>query len=94
MFWFDRGSEFYNKSFKSLLKVYETEKNFTYSDLKAVFIVRFNRALFHIMNQPMFINGDANWVDILNDAVITYNHIIHLTINMTPVDASNNPDKV
>ena len=42
----------------------------------------------------MFINGDGNWVIILNDAVITYNNNIHSTINMTPVDASNNPDKV
>ena len=42
----------------------------------------------------MFINGDGNWVYILNDAVITYNNNIHSTINMTPVDASNNPDKV
>ena len=42
----------------------------------------------------MFINGDGNWVNILNDAVITYNYNIHSTINMTPVDASCNPDKV
>ena len=42
----------------------------------------------------MFINGDGNWVNILNDAVITYNNNIHSTINMTPNDASNNPDKV
>ena len=42
----------------------------------------------------MFIKGDGNWVDILDDAVITYNNNIHSTIKMTPVDASNNPDKV
>ena len=42
----------------------------------------------------MFINGDGNWVNILNDAVVTYNKNIHSTFNMTPVDASNNPDKV
>ena len=42
----------------------------------------------------MFINADGNWVNILSDAVITYNNNIHSTINMTPVDASNNPDKV
>ena len=42
----------------------------------------------------MFINGDGNWVYKLNDALITYNNNIHSTINMTPVDASNNPDKV
>ena len=49
----------------------------------------------------MFINGDprsgfadGNWVNILNDAVVTYNNNIHSTINMTPLDASYNPDKV
>ena len=99
--WVDRGSEFYNKTFKSLLKEYGTGKAAsgielysTYSDLKAVFIERFNRTLLHILNKPMFLNGDGNWVSILNDAVVTYNNNIHSTINMTPVDASNNPDKV
>ena len=94
MLWVDRGSEFYNKTFKSLLKEYGTEMYYTYSDLKAVFIERFNRTLLHIINKPMFINGDGNWVNILNDAVISYNNNIHSTINMTTVDASNNPDKV
>ena len=92
--WVDRGSEFYNKTFKSLLKEYETKLYITYSDLKAVFIERLNRTLLHIINKPMFINGDGNWVNMLNDAVATYNNNIHPIINMTPVDASNNPDKV
>ena len=99
--WVDRGSEFYNKTFKSLLKEYGTGKAASgielysiYSDLKAVFIERFNRTLLHIINKPIFINGDGNWVNISNDAVVKYNNNIHSTINMTPVDASNNPDKV
>ena len=92
--WVDRGSEFYNKTIKSLLKEYATELYSTYSDLKAVFIERFKRRLLHIIKKPIFINGDGNWVDILNDAVITYNKNIPSTINMTTVDASNNPGKV
>ena len=56
-----------------------------------MFIERFNRTLIHLIIKSIFINGDGNWVDIINDAVITYNN--HSTINMTPVDASNNPDK-
>ena len=88
------SSEFYNKTFKSLLKKYETKLYSTYSDLHAVFIERFNRTLLHIIKKPMFINGDGNLINILNDAVVTYNKNIHSTINMTPVDASNNPDKV
>ena len=44
--WVDSGSEFYNKTFKSLLKKYETELYSTNSDLKAVFLERFNRTLY------------------------------------------------
>ena len=83
---------FTKKTFKSLLKEYETKLFSTYSDLKAVFLERFNRTLLHIIIKPMFINGDGNWVNILNVAVITYNNNINSTINMTPIDASNNPD--
>ena len=50
--WVDRGNEFYNTTFKSLLKEYETGKDgsgielfSTYGDLKAVFIERINRTL-------------------------------------------------
>ena len=92
--WVDRDSEFYNKTLKSLPDEYETKLYSTYSDLNVVFIERFNRTLLRIINKPMFINGDGNWVNILNDALIIYNNNIHSTINMTPVDASNNPDKV
>ena len=92
--WVDRGSEFYNKTFKSLLKQYETKLYSTYSDLKAVFLERFNRTFLHIINKRMFINGDGNWANILNGAFVTFNNNIHSTINMTTVDASNNPDKV
>ena len=78
MLWVDRGSEFYNKTFKSLLKEYETKLYSTYSDLKAVFIERFNRTLLlYKINKPIFINGDGNWVKILNGSVITYNNNIH-----------------
>ena len=38
--WEDRCSEFYNTTFKSSLKEYETKLYSTYSDLKAVFIER------------------------------------------------------
>ena len=99
--WVYRGSEFYKKTFKSLLKEYETGKaasgielDSTYNGLKAVFIKRFSRTILHIINKPMFINGDGDWVKILNGAVVTYKNNIHSTINLTPVDASNNPDKV
>ena len=58
--WVDRGSKFYNKTFKSLLKEYETKLYSTYSNLKAVFIERFNRTFLHIIIKSMFINADGN----------------------------------
>ena len=45
--WLDRGSESYSKTFKSLLKEYETKLYSTYCDLKAVFVEKFNRTLLH-----------------------------------------------
>ena len=59
-----------------------------------LFVERFNRTLSHIINEAMFINGDGNWLNIINNAVVTYNNNKDTTINMTPVDASNSPDKV
>ena len=29
----------------------------------------------------MFINGDGNWINILNEAVVTYNNIANSTIS-------------
>ena len=57
-------------------------------------IKRFNRTFLQIILKPLFINGDGNWLNILIDAVITYNNNFHSSTNMTPVDASNNPDKI
>ena len=48
----------------------------------------------NIINKPMFINGDDNWVNLINEDLVTYNNNIQRTINMSLVDASNNPDKV
>ena len=72
--WFDRDSEFYYRKFKSLLKEYKTEIYSTCSDLKSVFLERFNRALLQIFNKPMFIDGKC--VNLLDDAIKIYNNTI------------------
>ena len=92
--WVDRGKEFYNKTFLSYLKENNIKIYSTNSDLKAVFVERFNRTLLHLLSKPMFINGDGNWVDLLKDAMIDYNNRVHSTIRMTPAEASDNPDNV
>ena len=92
--WVDRGKEFYNKTFLSYLKQNGTKIYSTNSDLKAVFVERFNRTLLHLLSKPMFINGDGNWIDLLKDAMIDYNNRVHSTIKMTPAEASGNPENV
>ena len=51
-----------------------------------------------LMKPDLTIEAEEESQDIapvyVDGAVITYNNNIHSTINMTPVDASNNPDKV
>ena len=81
----ENQKNFNHKTFKHLLKEYEIELYSRYSDLKAVFMERFNRTLLSIINKPMFMNGDSNCVNLLNDAVVPCNIIKHSSISMTPV---------
>ena len=37
----------------------------------------------------MFKNGEGNLVNLLNDALVTYNNNTHTTIDMKPIDSSN-----
>ena len=94
--WADQGKEFYNKDFKQLLSKHNIEMYSTYSELKAVFVERFNRTLQDKLKGPMFINNDANWLNILDDIIDTYNNTIHSSTKMTPIQASKkaNSNKV
>ena len=47
--WSDRGKEFYNKTFLDFLKQNEIQIYSTNSDLKAVFVERFNRTLLDLI---------------------------------------------
>ena len=48
----------------------------------------------YLTNLTMFIDGDCNFVNLLNDATVTYNNNIYSTLNMTRNEASNNPNKL
>ena len=88
--WSDRGKEFYNTTFLHYLK----EENFqiysTHSDLKAVFVERFNRTLLDLIKEPMYIEGKGSWLNHLDVALQKYNNRVHGTTKMTPFEASNN----
>ena len=59
--WSDRGKEFYNTTFLHYLNEQNIQIYSTNSDLKAVFVERFNRTLLDLIKEPMYIEGKGNW---------------------------------
>ena len=88
--WSDRGKEFYNKTFLDFLKQNEIQIYSTNSDLKAVFVERFNRTLLDLIKEPMYIEGKGNWLNHLDAATEKYNNRVHGTTKMTPFEMSTN----
>ena len=88
--WSDRGKEFYNKTFLDFLKQNEIQIYSTNSDLKAVFVERFNRTLLDLIKKPMYIEGKACWLNHLDTALEKYSNRVHGTTKMTPFEMSTN----
>ena len=88
--WSDRGKEFYNTTFLHYLKEQNIQIYSTNSDLKAVFIERFNRTLLDLIKEPMYIEGKSNWLNHINNVLDKYNDRVHGTTKMTPFEASKN----
>ena len=61
----------------------------THSDLKAVFVERFNRILLYLIEEPMYLEGKGNWLNHLDTAMEKYNNRVHGTTKMTPFEANN-----
>lgn len=91
----DKGKEFFNKGFRSLVKEYNIHHFATGSELKASVIERFNRSLKTKMWRFLTAVNSKRYVDILQDLVRGYNHSYHRSIKMRPVDvAEDNEDLV
>ena len=86
--WSDRGKEFYNTTFLHYLKEQNIQIYSTNSDLKAVFVERFNRTLLDLIKEPMYIEGKGNWLNHLDAALQKYNNRVHGTTKMTPFEAT------
>ena len=92
--WSDRGKEFYNKTFLDFLKQNEIQIHSTNSDLKAVFVERFNRTLLDLIKKPMYFEGKACWLNHLDTAMEKYNNRVHGTTKMTPFEMVTNTNKI
>ena len=88
--WSHRGKEFYYKTFLHYLKEQNIQFYLTNSYLKAVFVERFSRTLLDLMKQPLYIEGEACWLNHLDAATEKYNNRVHGTTKMTPFEMSTN----
>ena len=63
------------------LKQNEVQISSTKSNLKAVFVERFNRTLLDLVKEPMYIEGKGNWLNHLDAAFALdkYNNRVHTT---------------
>ena len=85
----DKGTEFKNIQFQSLLKKYYTrfytsENN----DIKATIVEGFNRTLKARMYTYFTHSKSFKYVDVLRDLVYSYNHTYHRSIGMDPAMVS------
>ena len=86
--WVDKGSEFYNKTFKEWLLQNDIDLYSTFNEGKAVVIERFNRTLKSRMYKQFTIQNNTIWYNIIEKLVNDYNETKHGSIQLTPVEAS------
>ena len=65
----------------------------TYSNLKAVYIERFNRSLRELMMKSFVKNNNTVWYNILPNLIKIYNNRYHHTIKMKPIDVNKSNEK-
>ena len=66
---------------------------YTHSNLKAVFIGRFNRSLRELMMKEFVINNNTIWYNILPNLIKKYNNRYHHSIKMKPIDVNKSNEK-
>ena len=83
--WFDKGSKFYNDSFKKWLKNNDIEMYSIHNEGKSVAAERFIRTLKNKIHKYMTAISKNVYVNKLDDIVDGYNNTYHRTIKMKPV---------
>ena len=88
--WVDKGSEFYNASFKKWLQDNDIVMYSTNNEGKSVFGERFVRTLKSKIYKHMTSISKNVYIDKLDDIVNEYNNAYHTTIKVKPIDVNNN----
>ena len=86
--WSDKGSEFYNRQVKELLKDNKIELYSTENEEKSSVVERWIGTMKQHMYKYFTANETTKYYDILDKLVENYNNTVHSSIKMTPVEAS------
>ena len=84
----DDGKEYVNKIFNEFLNYNNIKRYSRYTDKGAVFAERFNKTIRNSLKKPVFLAGEASWINELPSVIKKYNNSIHSSTKMTPVQAS------
>ena len=88
--WVDKGSEFYNASFKKWLQDNDIVIYSTHNEGKSVVAERFIRTLKSKIYKYMTSISKNVYINKLDDIVNEYNNTYHTTIKMKPIDVKDN----
>lgn len=80
----DKGTEFYNKEFKSVMNKYNILLYSTESDKKAAIAERFIKELKKLIYRYLDSNQTNRYIDVLQQLVDSYNNTLHSSIGMKP----------
>lgn len=86
--WTDKGTEFYNKDFKELLKSENIELYSTENEEKSSVVERWNRTMKEKMFKYFTEYSTSKYIDILDDLVNKYNNTKHTSTKFTPLEGS------
>ena len=91
--WGDKESSFFSKEMLKFFEDHNIKIYYTYSNLKAVVIERFNRSLKELMMKSFVKNNNTVWYNILPKLIKIYNNKYHNTIKMKPIDVNKANEK-
>ena len=88
--WVDKGSEYYNRSFKDFLKTNNIEMYSTHNEEKSVVAERFIKTLNIFFLKHMTAISKNIYFDVLDDIVDKCNNTVHRTIKIKPIEVTDN----
>ena len=83
----DRGTEFYNIIFQNFLKSKNIHHYSRFTDEGPSKTERVIRTIHNIIKKPVFLAGNADWLNERSAVVNKYNNTVHSSTKMTPNQA-------